>query len=211
MKIESRLPSFAHRVIPFYQIVIAKVDFWNPTESTEIDAPLLDRRYRSAALSCILCAAGWRCNFDPTSRSRRGEFFSEFNIYIEWLMTIIKKRGRIVRNIFVIDRYDWLLGRNAFTYVLCKPQRADVSNRMSDVSSRIYRFQIGKLRNQSGKTIERAIIVWNVSNRSKRSTLESISEGSCVNYSGLKLIEQPFDRNKRDTTCVTQGHGKLRS
>lgn len=33
-------------------------------------------------------------------------FFSEFNIYTEWLMTIIKKRGRIVRNIFVIDRYD---------------------------------------------------------------------------------------------------------
>lgn len=37
-------------------------------------------------------------------------------------MTIIKKRGRIVRNIFVIDRYDatsarhGLLGRNAFTY-----------------------------------------------------------------------------------------------
>lgn len=39
-------------------------------------------------------------------------------------MTIIKKRGRIVRNIFVIDRYDvlrarsvsGLLGRNALTY-----------------------------------------------------------------------------------------------
>lgn len=74
---------------------------------------------------------------------------------------------------------------------------------MLDVSSD--RFQIRKLRNQSEK-LSRAIIVWNVPSRTMRSTFKSILEGSCVNYSDLKITEQPFDRNKRDT----QGRSKLR-
>jgi len=119
-----------------------------------IGTALLDRRYRSAALSCILCAADWRCNFDPTSHSRRGEFFSEFNIYTEWLMTIIKKRGRIVRNIFVIDRYDAPLRVPTGCW-------EEMLSRMYSVDPNAYRrtvcwissdhFQIQKSRRQSGK------------------------------------------------------------
>lgn len=72
-------------------------------------------------------------------------------------MTIIKKRGRIVRNIFVIDRYDVPTGC-CWEEMLSRMYSVNpnVPNRMSDVSND--RFQIRKLRNQSEK-LSRAIIV----------------------------------------------------